>query len=71
MTAYIVTVPLALFTFAIVQSLFYIFSIWALLQLYGFHLRSANRAHRATLLSDLGYMNQDRKRIVGFFHPYW
>jgi len=67
MTTAIVTVPLA----AIVQSLLYIFSIWALLQFYGSHLRSANRARRAALLSDLGYGNQDGKRIVGFFHPYW
>jgi len=65
------TVPLVLFTFAIVQPLLYIFALWALLKLYGSYLRSSNRAHRATLLSDLGYRNHDRKRIVGFFHPYW
>ena len=69
--AHLVIVPLALFAFAIVQPLLYIFSIWALLQLYGYHLRSANRARRAALLSNLGYRNQDGKRIVGFFHPYW
>ncbi|KIM43076.1 glycosyltransferase family 4 protein, partial [Hebeloma cylindrosporum] len=58
------------FAFAVAQPLLYIFSLWALLQLYGLYLRSVNQAHRATLLYDLGYNQHDRKRIVGFFHPY-
>jgi len=69
--AFIVTVSLVLFACAILQPLLYISAIWILLQLYGSRLRSANRAHRAALLSELGYGNQDKKRLLGFFHPYW
>ncbi|KAF8158434.1 mannosyltransferase [Crassisporium funariophilum] len=43
---------------------------WAVLHFYSRRLRAANRTRRAALLADLGYSDGDKKRVVGFFHPY-
>lgn len=46
-------------------------SLWLLLQVYGWRLRSANEAKRAEILENLGHNREQKKRLVGFFHPYW
>jgi len=49
------------------------FVIWLLVRLYSLRLQSGNSARREVLLAELGHSGgeADRKRIVGFFHPYW
>lgn len=53
----------------ILSPLVYI-SLWLLLQIYGWRLRSVNEAKRAEILEHLGHNREEKKRLVGFFHPY-
>lgn len=34
-------------------------------------LRASNASRRAAILRSLGASDVHKKRIVGFFHPYW
>jgi hypothetical protein len=47
--------------------------IWLLVRLYSLKLQLGNSARRKALLAELGYSvgDAERKRIIGFFHPYW
>lgn len=36
-----------------------------------FNLRKGNELKKRAVLEALGVTERDKKRLVGFFHPYW
>jgi hypothetical protein len=44
---------------------------WFILHVYGLRLRSTNRTRRSALFRELDIIQDDKIRVVGFFHPYW
>ncbi|KJA23300.1 glycosyltransferase family 4 protein [Hypholoma sublateritium FD-334 SS-4] len=54
----------------ILQSLLLLPFFWIFLRVYSWHLRSSNYGRRSVMLAELGYSSKDRKRVIGFFHPY-
>ena len=55
----------------LLQSLLLLPFFWISLRAYSWHMRSSNYARRSAMLAELGYPSKDRKRVIGFFHPYW
>ncbi|KAF8955260.1 mannosyltransferase [Flammula alnicola] len=70
MTNIIAFLPLGLFWLVLVQPLLFVPTLWISLRVYSWLLRSSNLGRRTALLTELGYSDGDKKRIVGFFHPY-
>ncbi|KAH9480376.1 GDP-Man:Man(3)GlcNAc(2)-PP-Dol alpha-1,2-mannosyltransferase [Psilocybe cubensis] len=55
----------------LLSSLFLAAFIWICLRtVYRRSLQSANHQRRKSLLNTLGYTDAEKKRVVGFFHPY-
>ena len=61
------TVTLSLFGFLLLQ----LPLAWFILHVYSSRLRFTNRTRRSTLLTEMNFTEDDKMRIVGFFHPYW